>query len=323
MSKNLLFSVIIPVYNMQPYLERCLDSVVNQSYKNLEIIIVNDGSADGSLDIIKRYAQSDERIIVIDKLNEGIGGAYMDALEIVKGDYISFVDGDDFIELNMYEILAQHISDKNADIVQFGYQKIDHENKILSKVNFGEGYFEGNKDVLKYKYEKILHPSIGLKVVRKDLFENIKLLRQNIGIDILITLQTFLKAKSLYVIKDSFYTIFVRENSVSRSKYNDTIIQQLLSMRNLIYTMITSSKNKQIMVYNLPTLINESIVICNYYYKNGDKLHFNTFLAEYRTHYVSLRQELSLCKTEIILKASLFYYLPVIYLRIMGSRIKI
>ena len=321
MSKDLLFSVIIPVYNMQPYLERCLDSIVNQSYTGLEIIIVNDGSVDGSLDIIKKYAQSDSRIIVIDKLNEGIGGAYIDALQLVKGDYISFVDGDDFIELNMYEILSQHIIDKNADVIQFGYQKFNQENKILSKVNFGGKYIEGNSDILNYKHKMISHPSIGLKVIRKNLFENIELLRQNIGIDILISLQIFLKANSLLVIKNSFYNIFVRENSVSRSQYNDNIIKQLLAMRNLIYTIIINSKNKKVIVYNLPTLINESIVICNYY-KTKETLQFNFFLNEYRTYYQNLYNYLRLCRIGIILKASFFYYLPATYLKIMSSRIK-
>ena len=308
---------------MELYLQRCLESVVNQSYTNLEIIIVNDGSVDKSFDIIKKYADTDKRIVVIDKINEGIGGAYIDALSFANGDYISFVDGDDYIDLEMYEILAQHISDKKVDVIQFGYQKFQEENIVMSSVDFGEIYIEENSKLLDYRHKNILHPSVGLKIIKKSLFKDIELLRQNIGLDILITLQIFLRANSLLVIKNSFYHIFVRENSVSRSNYNHKIIGQLLAMRNLIYDVISKSNNRKVMIYNLPTLINESIVICNYYYKNNEREQFRRFLIEYKRYYKKLSTEIYSCRKEIILKAAFFYYFPLLYLKLIGSRIRI
>ncbi|WP_081411699.1 glycosyltransferase family 2 protein [Chryseobacterium gregarium] len=312
MSKELLFSVIIPVYNMQPYLERCLDSIVNQSYKNLEIIIVNDGSVDESLNIMKRYAQSDDRIIIIDKLNEGIGGAYMDALEIMKGDYISFVDGDDFIELNTYEILLQQINNnKNVDIIQFGYQSFNDKDVILSSVSFNDEYIKGNVNVENYYYTKIPHPSIGLKIMKRELFNDIKLLRQNVGIDVLISLQVFMKAETMLLIKNKFYHILIREQSVSRSQYDIKKVKQLENLRKLLFEIVISRKKS--LHYVLPTLINETIIISCFYYKEKDYITFNRLLSEYRTHFKMLYNFLKLCKWKVQFKAILFRSFPRIY----------
>ena len=98
MKEQPLVSVIIPVYNVERYLAQCLDSVSHQTYQNLEIICVNDGSRDGSLDILRRYADEDARIQVIDKANGGVSRARNDALDCARGEYIMFVDSDDWVE---------------------------------------------------------------------------------------------------------------------------------------------------------------------------------------------------------------------------------
>src|SRR5690606_32725285 len=90
-------SIIIPIYNASAFLEKCIDSVINQSYDNLEIILINDGSTDSSLDICKKYANSDDRIKLINKENGGVSSARNMGLEVVTGDYIGFVDSDDYI----------------------------------------------------------------------------------------------------------------------------------------------------------------------------------------------------------------------------------
>ena len=117
---GLKISVIVPIYNAEKYLVRCLDSIIRQRYCNLEIILVNDGSTDKSGSIIEKYAIQDARISTIHKANEGIGSAYRIALSVASGDYISFVDSDDYIDLCMYEELIRIIEDKNPDIIHFG-----------------------------------------------------------------------------------------------------------------------------------------------------------------------------------------------------------
>lgn len=113
-------SVIIPVFNVEEYLSNCLDSILNQSFKDIEIICVNDGSSDNSLQILNQYAANDSRVIVVNKDNEGSGVARNVGLSIAKGEYVFFVDGDDWLEKNIFEpMLEKAVSDK-TDILIFG-----------------------------------------------------------------------------------------------------------------------------------------------------------------------------------------------------------
>ena len=114
-------SVIIPVYNAEKYLRQCLDSVVNQTYKNLEIICVNDGSTDNSSEILKEYASKDDRIILINQNNQGNGCARNVGLSRVSGEYISFIDSDDFILQNTYASVISLMIKDNLDILMFGH----------------------------------------------------------------------------------------------------------------------------------------------------------------------------------------------------------
>lgn len=122
-------SVIIPVYNVEPYLRQCLDSVVNQTLKELQIICINDGSTDSSLEILREYEKNDPRVIVIDQENKGGAAARNAGLDISEGEYISFVDADDYyIELNAYGIIYDKIKEIDADILMFGTNTVAQEN---------------------------------------------------------------------------------------------------------------------------------------------------------------------------------------------------
>ena len=98
-----MITVIIPIYNVSKYLKNCLESVINQTYKNLEIICINDGSTDNSLQILKEYKERDERIIIIDKKNAGVSAARNDGIEKASGEYLFCVDGDDYIDEDFFE----------------------------------------------------------------------------------------------------------------------------------------------------------------------------------------------------------------------------
>lgn len=111
-----LISVIIPVYNVEKYLRQCLESVIGQTYINLEIILVDDGSTDGSSKICDDFAAIDDRIVVIHQYNAGLSSARNAGLDIMKGDYVSFVDSDDWIEKDMFAILLSSLEDEKADI---------------------------------------------------------------------------------------------------------------------------------------------------------------------------------------------------------------
>ena len=127
-----LVSIIIPVYNVEKYLAQCLDSVCSQTYRKIEIIIVNDGSTDGSDKIIERYAKLDRRIIVIHKKNGGLSEARNYGLDRATGKYVMFVDSDDFIASEMAEYLVREIQRANAQLAVCGYEPVDEEGNELS-----------------------------------------------------------------------------------------------------------------------------------------------------------------------------------------------
>ena len=129
------FSIIIPVYNVEEYLKECLESIINQSFKDFEVICVNDGSTDNSLEILQKYAENDERFKVLNQENQGQGVARNNALNIANGEYILFVDPDDFIELNMLEVLNERLDVQNVDVAFFDYQ-IFGENTKTKIVRF-------------------------------------------------------------------------------------------------------------------------------------------------------------------------------------------
>src|SRR5574344_122915 len=134
---NDLVSIIVPVYKVEPYLKRCLDIILNQTYKNIEIILVDDGSPDKCPQICDEYAKKDNRIIVIHQENGGLSAARNTGLDIAKGEYISFVDSDDWVHLQYIEVLLTSALKENADIIignhiRVNNSLIQHEDKYLN-----------------------------------------------------------------------------------------------------------------------------------------------------------------------------------------------
>lgn len=124
MSTQALLSVVVPVYNVKDYLPQCIESIINQSYKNLEIILVNDGSTDGSGEVCDAYAQRDSRIKVIHKPNGGLSSARNAGMAVMNGDFVAFVDSDDWLELDAYELcMKPFLDDPSLDVVRAEYQE--------------------------------------------------------------------------------------------------------------------------------------------------------------------------------------------------------
>lgn len=130
-------SVIVAIYNVEEYLEKCLQSIINQTYNNLEIILVNDGSTDGSLFMCEKYKELDSRIVVVSQPNQGLVAARKCGLIVATGDYVSLVDGDDYIDLDYYEQLVRHMND-NIDFVQCGYILEDGNNIVEYRIDYNE-----------------------------------------------------------------------------------------------------------------------------------------------------------------------------------------
>ena len=118
-------SIIVPIYNVELYLERCVESIINQTYKNLEIILVDDGSPDNCFAICDKYEKLDSRVKVIHKENGGLSDARNAGLDIAEGEFIVFVDSDDWLEQNALELLYEHVKGFNSDITMFKFKYFD------------------------------------------------------------------------------------------------------------------------------------------------------------------------------------------------------
>lgn len=207
--RNPLVSIIIPVYNVELYIEKCLFSVTNQSYKHLEIIIVNDGSTDNSEDIILNFQKKDKRIIYIKRKNGGLGAARNTGIEISSGKYICFVDSDDWIDLNYIKIMLQTaITDKSEIVIcNMVYQYSDGTIKPRTpKILFHEiiSPQEGIKRELIGKQYKFHMPN---KFCKTDLFKKYHIIfpEGKIYEDVFTTYKLFLEATSISLISDDLY----------------------------------------------------------------------------------------------------------------------
>ena len=151
-----LISVIVPVYKVEQYLDECVQSIINQTYNNLEIILVDDGSPDLCPAICDKYAEIDHRVVVIHKQNEGLCSARNAAISIAKGDYIGFVDGDDYIDSSMYEALMNACADSGAGLAYSNFLFVDNTGQI--KYNCEEWHFDSSEllssDTFMYKILK-------------------------------------------------------------------------------------------------------------------------------------------------------------------------
>ena len=166
-----MISVIVPVYNVEPYLEKCLDSIIGQTYKDLDILVIDDGSTDHSDEICDKYAEKDKRIKVFHTENRGLSAARNLGLENAKGEYIGLVDSDDWIEQDMFEALLSKIEETAADVAECG-SFVDYPEKSIKRTAIQQ-VVQSEESI-----EALLHGRISTQVWNKlynrSCFENVR-----------------------------------------------------------------------------------------------------------------------------------------------------
>lgn len=233
-----LISVIVPAYNCAPWLPRCLDSILNQTYSNLEIIVVNDGSTDETKQVLDAYADRDERIVAIHQNNMGEYATRLNGVDAVRGAWIGFVDADDEIEPQMYEMLIKNANANEADISHCGYQvvypngKIDYQhNSGMIKIQDAE---TGTRDLLE---EKIMEMSLCNKLFRRELFDGMRQWMDCsivVNGDMLMNYYLFSRSRKTVLEDVCPYHYLIRMGSVSRRKLNQYIIYDPIRVRQMI-----------------------------------------------------------------------------------------
>lgn len=216
-------SVIIPVYNVEKYLNECINSVVNQTYKNLEIILIDDGSPDNCPIMCDEWATKDERIKVFHQQNGGLSVARNNGIEYSTGDYLCFLDSDDYIAENSVERAITCIEENDADIVCFGVFRVNEFGKILeSTEKIEEKTISYNQALLDLANGKI-HDYPVNKLYKRKVFENVRYPAGRVFEDIATTYKTFLNSKKIYYLPQELYFYRKRERSIVSHMTNSSL----------------------------------------------------------------------------------------------------
>ncbi|NBH73135.1 glycosyltransferase family 2 protein [Clostridiaceae bacterium] len=261
-----LLSIIVPIYNAEQYLVQCIESIINQTYDNLQIIFVDDGSTDSSLEICNFYAQKDKRIVIVQKENGGVVSARKAGVKAANGKMIGFVDADDWIEPDYFENMMAIFMETNADIVAGGHFHDIGESsvKVLNHVSVGLHETRAILDQLIYSgefYEYGITPQLYTKIIRSDI---LKATQESVderiqcGEDAAVTYPSVLKAKRLYVTDFCGYHYVQHQGSMTKTENREesVLIQVLIkfleeSIGNLVSDIVLrDGLREQLRIYN-------------------------------------------------------------------------
>ena len=235
--KNDIISIIVPIYNTEKYLDGCIESIVNQSYEKLEIILVNDGSTDGSNLICKKWKEQDNRIVLVDKENGGLVSARMAGLKIAKGNYVGFVDSDDFIHNRMYEKLLTEKKRTKADCVYCGLNNcyLKNEKMFITQDNnmFVKGAFNVSKDPVNFLVEHVFMAErekqvytggicLGIydRAFITEAYANVPE-QCSQGEDLICMVWMILHANQIVYLEEKMYYYLIRNESLSHERKNN------------------------------------------------------------------------------------------------------
>ena len=215
-----LVSIVVPVYNVEQYLEKSINSIINQSYKKIEIIIVNDGSTDGSLEICNSFKKKDNRIEIISKQNGGLSDARNVGIERAKGKYITFIDSDDYIDDNYVEAMISSIKENDSDIC-IASHRVLYPNTIIDK-STKQNYVANSKEILsKMLYDDGIDVSAWAKLYKTELLSSIKYPVGRLYEDSATTYKLIDSATKICVNSVPIYNYIVRANSIANVKFNE------------------------------------------------------------------------------------------------------
>ena len=261
MSENTRISVIVPAYNNAPWLPRCLDSLLEQSHTNLEIIVVDDGSQDDTAQILEKYATQDSRVRVIHKENGGVTAARLTGLTAAAGEWIGFVDGDDQVDPDMYQRLLKNADAYHADISHCGYRMVFADGRVNYFHNTGKIVQQdrdtGLSDLLS---GTMIEPGLCNKLYRRELIENLledpsDLKNIRINEDLLMNFMLFKNAERSVFEDFCPYQYIVRDNSASRQKLNWHQVHDPILVKEKILKIAPESLHMQAETAYLSTCI--------------------------------------------------------------------
>lgn len=238
-----LISVIVPVYNVENYIERCLNSIINQTYKNIEIVCVNDGSTDNSLNILNDFQKKDSRIKIISQENQGLSEARNVGIKNSSGKYIGFVDSDDWVDLDYYEKLHKALIDSKSDFACANIKFFDNGKISYIKFQQNQIFSEFDKKIDNYK-----NGSVCDKLYKKSLFldNDIKFIKGYFYEDNIVLLQLTYYSKKIVTINTVSYYYFKNNNSITREKNSEKELKRQQDMYYMCEVILNYFYNKNV-----------------------------------------------------------------------------
>lgn len=304
-----LLTVIVPVYNGEKHIERCIKSIQEQTYKNLEIIIINDGSTDNTKVIVEKLAKKDKRIRCLSTKNQGVSSARNLGIAQAKGEYISFVDADDYIEPIMIEKMITKAKLYGADLVQCGYNRI--ENEEVKKVNNKENNYIKMRALEFYLKNLELCVVPWNKLIKVELARTLKFPKNRRYEDEAIMYKIFDNAVKVVNIKECYYNYICNDNGFMKSKESVSKIRDRLDAKKDLYEYVSDKYNELSKIINKEWA--EALFFCNVTaIKNNDrkgKDDYKYIRKEYKKNYRWL------VKTKIFKRTTLFAmrYIPMLF----------
>lgn len=244
------FSVIVPVYNVERYLRRCLNSILAQSCQDYEMILIDDGSLDRSGEICDQYVEISERVKVIHQENQGLSGARNTGLSAASGDWIVFVDSDDWIDPDMLEIISMHMQKTEADIYSFNARKVDENDQVTEKLLYAVENetitFRKEEQRFQFYFDQLMRYKTGWEawgsIYKKSIIEQHGLrfisTREIFAEDYLFTFQYMLCADSIARMCNIFYNYFQRSDSLLHSTEKEQILPKLYRIGEIGYRTV-------------------------------------------------------------------------------------
>lgn len=297
-------SVIIPIYNAEEYVKKCLDSVCAQTYKNIEIICIDDGSLDNAGKIVDMYAERDSRIIVRHQVNQGESNARNKGLELATGDYIGFMDCDDWIEADMYETLLNCAEKDNLDMVASSWFRDDAEISVAvdNKLPINTEVF-GRNELLKYIYKRDYYRGFAYmwnKLYKREILQDtdgniIKFDEQlRLGGDVLYLAETAIRAKSAKYIDRAFYHYNQRNESGCHTKDLAKMRDWIKAYEKTIELMKQNDISEEIIDYIKRFMAYHSSNAAEMAIEQNDsryKKEFHEIMRQYKKEYIKLNIE--------------------------------
>lgn len=305
--KNDLISIIVPVYKVEKYLDKCINSLVSQTYKNLEIILVDDGSPDNCPQICDEWAKKDNRVKVIHKENGGQGSARNSALDILSGNYICFVDSDDWVDENYIELLYSSMVEFNADISICGLKEIfENTKKVKIHTVVSDTKFIDANNLFQNAYTNQNTYCLGPcnKLYKSFIFKDLRFPKIRMYEDSAIYLNIFQKAQKIVLIPNAPYNYLIRKSSTMHNELTPSRSESMFAQNDVRLKFLKDNNYIDLIPYEVTRCLHNCY---GQYISTKDKDLKKTIKSKYLNYLSTYKNYISFKNAPLKLKIKMIY----------------